>query len=297
MGLALLALPVSSALASSSSSSVPTGIEIGPMTVDHGYTLTITGSCNEPNAYVYVSLVKAGHDYTITHSYYYNSVKRAHSTCTTANNLGSGSMNVSWGGLLSGKLKFSKAGRLKGYSVQSCKGTFGHERKVTGKGTLKMAIHTGVFGKLDLQTVKGDIQEFNGTCSGGAEETGLFASWDKSSAGINAYVTPRGKRFVDVSAPDNASHSVRGSAEDVFEGKNLFTVRSNLSSAKVTGFDPFLTGSSLKYKASSGCTNGSTTGKLSGKLVLHDPVSGTFRFIGKKATAPFVSLERTNGKC
>lgn len=295
MGLALLALPVSSAVASSSSSTVPAGIQIGPLTVGHGYKLTIFGSCNEPDAFASVELVKAGHDYTLSHGYEYKG--RGGSTCKTSSKFGSGSMTLNWGRSLSGKLKFSKAGRLKRLTFKGCKGTDGHYRSVTGTGTLKMAIHTGVFGKLSLHTVKGQLEEFNGSCGGGPSQgTTLFASWEKGVASFEAYVNARGKRFVEATAPDNPTRKVRGTAADLFEGKSLFSFHSNLSSAKVTGFDPFLTGS-LKYKASSGCVNGSTSGKLSGKLVLHDPVSGTFRFIGKKAVAPFVGLSNGKGTC
>lgn len=297
VGLALLALPVSSAVASSSASSVPTGIQIGPLTVGNGYKLTITGSCNYQHAYADVSLVKTGSGYTITHAY--SDLKATSSSCKTSSKFGSGSMTLKWGGALSGKLKFSKAGSLKPLHFKYCKGTDGHYRNVTGTGTLKMAIHTGTFGRLDLHKVKAQIQEYNGTCEGeggNTPRTELFASEDKGNAEVDAYETARGKRYVSVSAPDNVSRKVRGYADDLFEGKSVFSFKSNLSSAKLTGSDPFLTGS-LKYKASGGCTDGTTTGKLSGKLVLHDPVSGTFRFVGKKAYGPSVSLSNINGNC
>lgn len=294
VGLALLALPVSIAVASSSS--VAKEIQIGPLTVGHGYKLTISGSCNEPHAHASVTLVKTGPGYTFTHYYNDYDGNEDGSICKTANNLRSGFMGLSWGSLLSAKLNFSKAGRLKGYSVQGCRGTFGYEREVTGQGTFKMAIHTGVFGKLDLRTVKGEIRKLNGSCvRGPTTATALGASWGNYIADVSAYTSPRGHRFLAVSAPDNPSPFVSGSAEDVFEGKSLFSFGPNLSSAELKGFDPFVTGS-LHYEASSACAYGFTTGKLSGKLVLHDPVSGTRRFVGRRASAP-VELDGAHGKC
>lgn len=290
--LAFMALPLSSAWAAGSTPTA-TGIQIGPIALNGGYQLTIEGSCNVPNAYTSVTVTKAGRGYTFTHSYY--GAPRVLSKCTTSPKFGSGTMKLGWG-KLTVNMKFGKAGARKRLSFVGCKGTAGHLRHVTGKGTLKMDIHPGAFGKLNLHKVKGEILIFDGHCGGGASPGGvsLSAGFGKNSQYVSGYLTPKGKRQLSAGGPDKVSRKIRGYVTDTFMGKRLFSFSSNLSSAKLSGFSPFLTGS-LRYTALAPCSSGYSQGKLKGKMALHDPVVGTLRFLGRKAEMP--SMYRANGTC
>lgn len=294
MCLAFLALPVSGAGAATGSSPPSTRmIQIGPLKVGHGFALTITDICGKGGVAT-AELVKGGRGYTISHYYNYYKSDRG-SSCRTSNKLKSGSMTLTWGSLVKVKLNFSQAGPLKRLANPGCGGARSHYREATGTGSLKMAIHPGVFGKLNLHKVKAQLQSYRGYCTGAVPGgTSLGASWEKGNAGLDAYVNSRGKRLVDAYAPDNPSHKVVGSTSDVFRGQRLFTFASNLSSGQIHGFDRFLTGS-LQYTASDQCTQGSTSGKLAGKLVLHDPVTGRTVYRGGRASLPY--MFNAHGTC
>jgi hypothetical protein len=279
LGLSLAAVSLSGATAAAST--VPTGIQIGPLTVGSGYKLTIVGECNIKNAYVNVTATKTGSGYTFTHSYY--GARNVGSTCTTSRSHGSGKMTVKWG-KLTVRMKFSKAGRTRRLTEKGCTGTFGHYRRVRGKGTLKMDIHPGAFGKLDLSKAKGEILIYdgtNGSCGGPSNETAMFSDFARGKEYVTGY-SLGSRRFAAIGVPDNVSRRIRGSAYDVFRSKKVFTFNSNLSKSKIVGFGSFLSGS-LSYKASSTCTSGYTTGSVKGKLVLHDPVLGRFALVGRHA--------------
>lgn len=163
-------------------------------------------------------------------------------------------------------------------------------------GILKLAIHPGVFGSLDLHRVKAQIQQISGDCGGvGGSGVTLGAGWGKhNAAGLQAYVNSRGKRLVSAYAPDNLSAKVLGSVDDLFRGPGLFSFHTNLRFGKVSAFKPFLTGS-LKYNASGRCSQGSTTGTLTGRIVLHDPVSGRYVYAGRSAHGPY--MDNASGNC
>jgi hypothetical protein len=292
VGLAFLALPLGSA-AAATAPPPSTAIQIGPVALGGGYKLTIIGDCNVPNAYADASVMKTGRGYTLTHYYY--GAKNVSSTCKTSSKYGSGSMALKWG-KITVKMKFGHAGSKKRLVEKGCRGTAGHLRHVTGTGTLNMDVHTGTFGKLNLHRVGAEILIYDGSCSGSEGGVALSAGFAKGSEYVTGYTNARGKRFVGVSAPDNVSRRIRGTVSDTFESKNVFSFSSNLSSGKIAGFSPFLSGS-LKYKASTVCTTGYTTGTMTGKLVWHDPVSGTFRLVGKKASFPGPTMYRNSGAC
>jgi hypothetical protein len=295
---AFLALPLSNAGASTGPFSE---VIVGPIAAAHGFKVDVTVDCNDHGSYGQLAVTKSGHHYTL--SYNYDPRRGRKTTCTAAKKLGSGSMTVRWGKALSGKLKFGHAGSLKALYEKGCTGPLGHYRKLKGTGTLKMAIHSGVFGKLDVHSVHAEMQVYDGnpTCTGGGSGgnyTEFFANWDKFRRGVNAFRTPAGHRRVDVFA-ENDTPAVTGSMDDQFMGgSKLFSFKSDLSSAHVGSMSPLLTGG-LTYTATGSCGSDHTTGTLKGKLVVHDPALGTMRFVGKKATKMYggPSLESNGSGC
>ena len=288
LGLAMLALPVSAAGATTTS---PTGIQIGPLKLANGYSVTINSSCTAPYESTYVLVMKSGRQYSLTHDYY--RATAGGTSCSTSSTLGSGTLSIRWGAPLYGKLKFSKPGRVRRLTIKSC--AYGKYRSVTGKGSLKLNIHARALGKLNLRTVKGQIQEYTGGCpSPNANGVGLYGSYKTGS--VSGFAPPKGQRSISVTAPDNVSKQVHGTTSDTFLGQTLFSFKSNLSVAKLTGLNPFLTGT-MKYKAIGTCLAGSSTGTLSGKLVLHDPVSGRFTYLGSKAIPGTPSMYNTKRTC
>ncbi len=296
VGLAFLALPVSSAVATTSS--VSPVLSIGPLTAKNGFKVTIFSSCNGAANYANVSVVKAKRHYSLGH-YYYDDRTRA-SKCTATSKLGSGTLILRWGRLLHGKLKFAHAGRLRKIPGHGCPSP-GHQRKVKGTGTLTMAIHTTAFGKLVIHATSAAFQRYDteGTCGGSKPATtvGLNASFIKLKRFVTAYET-NGKRTIDVGADDSPSRNVGGDMTDLFFGSSLFSFKSNLSSAHIGSLSPLLTGS-LKYTATAACTAARSSGKLKGRLVLHDPALGTLKYYGSGAgSGPGgPQMYRTNGSC
>lgn len=292
MCLAFLALPVTGAGAATSPT-YATGIQIGPLAMGHGYKLTISDTCNAPGVASAV-LSKSGRGYTIGHYYNYYKAGKG-SNCKTSRKLGSGSITLSWGTALSGKLRFANAGRRRRLACDRT--TIGRQREATGTGTLKIAIHPGVFGRFDLHRVKGQIQEISGDCGGaGASGVSLGAGWETKAgrAGLQAYKNSRGKKAIYADVPDNLGSKVLGTTDDVFRGSGVFSFQSNLSSGRMSAFNPFLTGS-LKYTATGQCSAGTTMGKMTGRMVLHDPVSGRFVYASRRAKGPY--MDSASGNC
>lgn len=293
-----VALPLSSAGAATASFKE---VVVGPLTTAHGYKVEVTVDCNSKGGeFGQLAVTKGGHHYALSYTYYPRHGRKT--TCTASRKLGSGSMTVRWGAALSGKLKFGHAGSLKPINEKGCKGPVGHLRKVKGTGTLKMSIHSRAFGKLVIHKAPAELQKYNEnlTCTGGPSggATDLFANWDRFRRGVSAFRTPRGHRLVSVFVEDDAP-AVTGSMDDEFTGgAKLFSFKSNLGSAHIGSLSPLLTGG-LTYTATGSCGPGYTTGTLKGKLVVHDPVLGTVRFVGKKATKLYggPSLESSGSGC
>ncbi len=253
VGLACLALPISSAAATS----VPPYLTIGPVTAKHGFKVTISSSCNQSTDFASVSVVKSKRRYTLGH-YYYDGGNHA-AKCTATSKLGAGTLVLRWGRAFHGKLKFGHAGSLKKIPGGSGCPSQGHQRKVKGTGTLTMAIHTKAFGKLVIHAASAEFQRYDTptSCGGGGTPpttVGLSASFDKFKRYISAYET-KGKRSLDMGAQDNVNKSVKGNMTDAFFGSSLFSFKSNLSSAHVGSLSPLLTGG-LKYTATTGCLAG-----------------------------------------
>ncbi|HWD65676.1 MAG TPA: hypothetical protein VG405_10910 [Solirubrobacteraceae bacterium] len=285
--LTLLALPVSSAAAPGPYPSVT----VGPIAAAHGFKVEIFSGCNVRGAaFGELVMTKRGRRYTLTYDYY---PRKGDTTCTASKRLGSGKLSVRWGRALSGHLKFGQAGGRKPIREKGCTGPSGHYRKVRGTGSLKMAIHTKVFGKLVIHSAPAEIEVYdeNPTCTpagGAGSYTTFYAAWDGFRRTLDASDTPGGHRITDVFAQDNsaavAGSDVIGRVQDVFRGgSKLFSFRSDLSSAHLGSISPLLSGG-LKYTATSSCGPDYTAGTLTGKLVVHDPVLGPLRFVGSKVS-------------
>ncbi len=295
---ALLALPASSALARAVSVNPP-GITVGPLKAANGYTVTLSGSgCDNPYQEVNIVITKTGRDYTISHDYYYKSHK---STCTVSSSLKSGAMSAKWGKLVDIKLKLGHAKGLRKlrYTAKGCTGTEGSYRAVRGHGTVRLSIHRQAFGKLLLHSVRGELisYDYDVSCKSTGPEKSLSTSFGKDSLGesLTGTVPSRGTRNMLITGPDNPGRGVFGSVDDTFwGGSGLVSIGSNLRSAKLGAFKQLLTGS-IRFTASGSCSQGYQPGKLSGKLVLHDPASGRLTLRGRSAFDS--GVYDTSGSC
>ena len=292
VGLALLSWPAGSALASSSPAP---DITVGPLTASHGFKLTIVANCNGHPDFATVSVIKSARHYSLGH--YYEDTQRHASRCTAGRRLGSGSLILHWGRLVNAELSFGQAGKVRKIRQKGCPSP-GRYRRLTGTGTLQIAIHTKAFGTLEFSHVPAEFQRYDGSSCGGGQPgpvntVTLSTTYRHGRRSLDAFRSPRGKRSLYVFAPDDPARHVSGSLDDIFYGgAGLFSFDSNLTSARVGSVSRFLSGS-LEYRGS-GCSS-QTTGKLTGKLVLHDPASGLMRFTGGAAEAP--TLSRGDGTC
>ena len=293
LAVAFLAWPAGTALAGTAPAP---DITVGPLAAGHGFKVTIVANCNGHPDFATVSVVKSGHHYSLGH--YYEDTGRHASKCTATRSLGSGTLTLRWGKVASADLSFGHAGRLEKIRQRGCPSP-GHYRKLTGTGTLHLAIHAKTFGNLVFTSVPAELQRYDGTSCGGGTGPGptntvsLYASYHHGTRGLLAFKSPRGKRSLYLFAPDTLTRQVSGNMDDIFYGgSSLFSFNSDLSSARVGSVSPYLTGA-LTYKGR-GCAN-QTSGKLRGKIVLHDPATGLMRFTGSAAESP--TLTREDGVC
>lgn len=295
---AFLILPLGSASAATPVFHSPPQFTIGPLAMSHGFKVTIFGGCNQKPDFANVIVTKKGHHYNLSYDYVPRS--GAKTTCKVTRKLGSGSLSMRWGAALRATLKLAATGPRKPLRLKGCTGTFGHTRKVEGTGTLKLAIHTKVFGKLILHGVPAQIQVNGGRghCPPGgysANFVNLTSNFPPhSNRQLDAYMAPNGHRSLYVSV-ENYVGKLWQDVSDTFTGsRRLFSFASDLSSAHIGSPGSLLSGS-LGFSATSSCSTGSTSppefrfGNLRGKLVVHDPVLGRLSFAGAKAQQVAIS--------
>jgi hypothetical protein len=295
---ALVVLPAGSAAADGGGGR---DIIIGPLNMHHGFKVTIDAfSCGQRFQSVSVGYLKAGSGYSIDH--YYGGPAKS-SSCRAATRLTGGRARARWGRIFNMRMSFGHASGLKRIKdPPDCTGPYGHYRTVEGTGTLKLSIHAKALGRLNLSHVKAMIEEFStklnckppSVSSSQVTLAGPFISGD-----LSATLLPSGKRtlFFYAYGHDNPAKGVSGTAEGSFTSRSssLFSVSSNLSSAKVGSFSPYLTGG-MTFTGNSSCTTNSNVenGSLSGTLTLHDPV-GKFTLAGP---SPYPSeLSRGSNYC
>ncbi len=307
LALALVVLPLSSAAASPTGTAQISNIQLGPLQADNGYRVRIMATCSKTDDFAQVEFSKGGHHYRITH--YYSDAGRHATSCSVSKRLGSGSLRLSWGRAVWVRLRLGNAGSVhrSGHRGGCGGGVISHERKATATGTMRVSIHTRSFGRLLFHSVPAHLVRFTFAASASVLEkcrqpslggaASLFGGWLKGRTAriVSGYVSPAGRRWIYVNAPDNVSKRIGGQLSDGFTGgKRLFSFSSDLSSARIGGFKPFLIGTA-RYEATSACSQGITNGTLRGKLVLRDPISGKVRFFGSRAS--FVDLMRLSQRC
>lgn len=287
-----LALGVGSASAALKAFQSPPQFNLGPLRASHGFKVTISGGCNQKPDYANVMVTKRGHHYVL--SYDYSPRFAATTTCNVTRNMGTGSLTLKWGRAVQASLKFAATGPQSPITLKGCTGTFGHMRKVQGSGTLKLAIHTKVLGKLVLHTVPAQIQVNGapGHCPPIGSSTNfvnLTAFWPPhSNRQLNGYKSPTGNRSLYVSVQNHLGRLYQDVADEFTGSRRLFSFASNLSAAHIGSPGPLLSGS-LSYSATRSCAANVTTGTFKGKLVVRDPVLGPLTFWGYKAQQPILA--------
>jgi hypothetical protein len=295
---AVAAVGASTAAAAAS----PPGIVIGPIKVHHGFTLTLfDSSCTSVanTGDLTLEYSKGGSKLSISHDY-----SGGVAVCKLSKKLGSGSLTASWPGVATIKLKVKNPGKLsKPKAPPGCHGSGGTGRNAVVRGTLKVDIHTGAFGKVNAHKAPAVLDTSgNFSCKPtGNNDISLFGIFGPSpNAFVSGTQPPRGQRSVLISV---TGAPLAGGITDEFGlysqgASKVFNAASTLSSATIGAAAPYMTGS-LTFTALPPCSPGAgRNGSFSGALVVHDPVLGVVTIAGSAATDASIALgSATPGFC
>jgi len=240
---AVAAVGASTAAAAAS----PPGIVIGPIKVHHGFTLTLfDSSCTSVanTGGLTLEYSKGGSKLSISHDY-----SGGASVCKLSKKLGSGSLTASWPGVATIKLKVKNPGKLsKPKAPPGCHGSGGTGRNAVVRGTLKVDIHTGAFGKVNAHKAPAVLDTSgNFSCKPtGNNDISLFGIFGPSpNAFVSGTQPPRGQRSVLISV---TGAPLAGGITDEFGlysqgASKVFNAASTLSSATIGAAAPYMTGS------------------------------------------------------
>jgi hypothetical protein len=274
---------------SAAAAASPAGISIGPIKAAHGYSVTVSEAACPPSATNGLTIeFSKGSKLSITHDY-----SGGASTCSVSGKLASGSVSANWPGLATIKLRVNKRGKLvKLRPPRGCTGTVGTERRAVATGTLKIAIHPGVFGRIKVRKAVAFVQRF-GTLNchpSGAGDVTVYGTFGQLS--LSATQPPKGRRSVLISGPATA---LAGGIKDELligaeGGSSLFNAPS-LASATIGTAGSVIMGS-LAFTGLPVCSgsSGAANGSFSGALVVRDPVLGPVTLAGSQATNGFIAI-------
>jgi hypothetical protein len=279
---ALPALGVPGAAAASS----PPAIVIGPIKALHGFALTLTGTCTPTASALTITFSNGPSQPSVSHTYAGGAAK-----CSVSGKLASGSLNADWKGLAAISLSAGRPGRVR--PLVGCSGSGGVQRPAIVTGTLKVTIHPGVFGRIDVHTAAASLERLGSrqkcTAPARSDETVLG---NFGGVGLSATQPANGRRSVLISESAKVTGRITDSfVLDARGGSSLFDAARDLGSAKIGGEGSALTGS-LTFTALPPCAPGlsARNGSFSGTLVAQDPVLGTLMLSGAGATHASIAL-------
>lgn len=282
---ALLVAPAS-ALADGGGPSVT----LGPIKVQHGWSVTIFAGCSSRGSSTTIDYTKGTTGQFLSHDY-----SGPRSTCTLSKSLASGKISLSWPGAAAIDVKLGHAGAMTHPAAPAgCRQKRADQRSLSASGHISISIHAGAFGKVSMRRANGSAALTTGlNCKATNNSIFLSASFGTNySMFVNGTQPRRGQRIVTVSdsTGDQPATGVTGFFDaQLLGGKSLFSAASNLTKATLHGSGPV--GGSLKFTAQAACPGerNSRPGTLSGELVIHDPVLGTLHFSGAQAAGVYVA--------
>ena len=291
LAVAVCACVVATVGASSAAAAAsPPGIAIGPIKVQHGFSLTLfDSSCAGKGSDLTIEFSKGGSKLSATYDY-----SGGPSHCRVSKTLGSGSLSGAWPGLATIKLAVEQPGKLtKPKAPPGCRGSGGSGRSAVVTGTLNVAIDQQHFGKVNLHSAPATLDKSGNYSCNAAGRSDVTVFGTLQLATISAIQPPKGRRSVFISVP---GVGLPGGIKDEFElfaqgGKAVFNAPSNLDSATIGPERPYLTGS-LSFTALPRCsaTVAARNGSFSGVIEVHDPVLGNYGLIGSSASSAFIAL-------
>jgi hypothetical protein len=294
------ALGATSAAAATS----PAGILIGPIKAAHGYSVTVAQTACPPSSssgltieFSKGSKLSISHELSISHDY-----SGGASTCSVVGKLSSGFVSARWGRLATIKVRIKKVGKVKKLKPpRGCTGRVGTERRAVATGTLKIAIHPGVFGRIKVRKAAAFLQRF-GTLSchpSGATDVTVLGTFGGLT--LSATQPAKGRRSVLISG--TGATLAGGIKDEVFldavGGSSLFNVAPSLASATIGKAGSLLEGS-MTFTGLPACAGspGARNGSFSGSLVVRDPVLGSLTLAGSQATDGFIAMgSAVPGQC
>jgi hypothetical protein len=267
----------------------PPSITVGPIKASHGFSLTlIDATCSAKGSKLTIEFSK-GNSASLAHQYL-----GGPSQCKLSRKLASGSLSGRWGGLANVKLAVRQPGKvIKAKTAPGCTGSGGIARSAVVTGTLKIAIHPGVFGKVSLHEAKASLNGLANVNCATPGSTGITVYGTFGPVSLSASQPGTGPRSVLIS--ENGAKPASGISDNftlaVKGGTSVFNAAPDLSSATIGGAAPFLSGS-LAFTGLPACVGspGARNGSFGGTLVAHDPVLGTLTLVGASATTTFIAL-------
>ncbi|HEY1523318.1 MAG TPA: hypothetical protein VGF70_09940 [Solirubrobacteraceae bacterium] len=271
---------------------------VGPVKVKHGYTATADGfSCGTKFAGGAVSFTKMGKGWTETHSF--GGANNA--TCQIAGNLASGTLKYKFNGVTV-SVKFRKKGQAQTGTVPAgCSGPKPKTQPGIATGTVKISISKSFFGSVRVSRVKASVTKVAYTCSGepnSLKKTAFLNAFEGSESNatiLSASQPPTGVRTVSIIKSVSGANMSSSHILTLTGGSSLFSVKSDLSSAKVNGTGKL--GGHLTFNATPSCKGTNRTGTLSGSLTAKLDLIGRLTIKENKQQPPTLSRNATGGPC
>jgi hypothetical protein len=266
---------------------------VGPVKVKHGYSATVNGSsCGTKYAGGTVTFTKAGKGWTESHSYGGSNS----ATCQIADDLSSGTLKFSFKGVTV-NIKFRKKGHAKTGPLGF--GCSGKTQPGIARGTVKVRIGKAFFGRVTTTRVKASVTKVNKcTPPAGYKKTAnlsVFEGSETNNESLIATAPPNGPHTVNIFRSIVSKGSFQSHSLTLAGGSSLFSVKHDLSSAKVNGASK--ASGHLKFVATPSCKGNNRTGKVSGSLVVHFDLIGKVKLSQTKTTTSELSRNATTGPC
>ncbi len=266
-------------------------INIGPISVHHGYQLTIQAGCGK---YSFVSLQFLKTAKGMTQDHVVNLTAKP-KTCKLAANLSSAQLDANLG--KAGSIQVTirhrgKASREKPFL--GCTGKGPLVQPANAMGSIKVSFESGFFGSVRAGSSSSWLEsvpnEHCGPPPGYSKEINFSASFGSmGTAFVSATQPVHGLRSVFINAEGTVDGFHVNHSLSFTGGRSVFSAPASLDTAEVGSVSPWSSGS-LTFHAKSGCSGRpSRSGTLTGTLTIHLDTVGKLVLKGAQAVQPVLS--------